>query len=74
MADRDSQSPLFTLTEAPPPRDAHVVSAHTRVLHDGSETFVGEHWRWNRGETTRTRAKRRPPPPDPSQLGLFFKD
>lgn len=29
--------------------DMHVVSAHTRNLADGSEVFVGEHFRWNRG-------------------------
>ncbi len=29
----------------------HVVSAHTRVRADGSEVFVGEHLRWNRGRS-----------------------
>ena len=50
----------------------HVVSAHSRVLADGSEVFVGEHLRWNRGR------KSQPSAPAPrrmevpaEQLGLF---
>ena len=27
----------------------HLVSAHARIRADGSEVFVGEHLRWNRG-------------------------
>ena len=33
--------------------EMHVVSAHTRLLHDGTEVFVAEHTRWNRGRTHR---------------------
>ena len=38
----------------------HVVSAHSRTLDDGSEVFVGEHVRWNRGRQHRPT----PPPPE----------
>lgn len=31
----------------------HIVAAHTRVLADGSEVFVGEHVRWDRGRKAR---------------------
>lgn len=54
----------------------HVVSAHTRLLADGNEVFVGEHVRWNRG----TRGPRpaegsaaRFEPPASGQLGLFHR-
>lgn len=36
----------------------HVVSAHTRLLADGTSVFVGEHLRWNAG--------RHPVPASPS--------
>lgn len=43
----------------------HVVSAHTRTLPDGSEVFVGEHVRWNRGRQPRPLPSvRRAPTPD----------
>ena len=32
--------------------DMHVVSAHTRMLSDGSAVFVGEHLRWNTSRPT----------------------
>jgi hypothetical protein len=53
----------------------HVVSAHTRMLGDGSEVFVGEHLRWNRGRTAPSSGSgaRRPSadPPDDGQISLF---
>ena len=49
----------------------HTVSAHTRVRADGSEVFVGEHLRWNRG-THAPHGRRAPaPPPDDAQVPLF---
>ncbi len=49
----------------------HVVSAHTRALSDGTEVFVGEHLRWNRGRsqghtTGRRRSSCTPPDAEPS--------
>lgn len=47
----------------------HVVKAHTRVQADGSEVFVGEHVRWNRGRTQqipKVRANREVPERHPS--------
>jgi hypothetical protein len=52
----------------------HVVSAHTRVQADGSEVFVGEHLRWNRGRTGERAGLPRSPAPeadDPAQPSLF---
>ncbi len=40
--------------------DMHTVAAHTRIQADGSEVFVGEHIRWNRGRTTRHPSAPRP--------------
>lgn len=52
--------------------DMHVVAAHTRVLQDGTETFVGEHLRWNRrGTEGPTKPRPRKQVRDPGQLGLF---
>ena len=53
--------------------EMHEVAAHTRVLSDGSEVFVGSHLRWNRGR----QPPRAPRPcgveaPLPGQLGLFL--
>lgn len=49
----------------------HVVAAHTRVLEDGSEVFVGEHLRWNRGRLPRKLTAPRPSAPAEGQPGLF---
>ncbi len=51
----------------------HTVAAHTRVLSDGTEVFVGEHLRWNPGRrTARTRPRRRGGgDPAPTQLPLW---
>jgi hypothetical protein len=50
----------------------HTVAAHTRVLHDGTEVFVAEHVRWNRGrQAYRPRRKKAPLPPTEDQLDLF---
>ena len=50
----------------------HVVQAHTRLLEDGSEVFVAEHVRWNRGKKNRARARRsRASAPAPGQASLF---
>jgi hypothetical protein len=57
----------------------HVVSAHTRTLADGSEVFVGEHLRWNRGAAAPRgdRGLRAGAPPDgeevPEQIRLFSR-
>ncbi len=52
--------------------DHHVVSAHTRVLADGTEVFVGEHLRWNRPRRPRGPRRPRPAPAtDPRQGDLF---
>ena len=55
--------------------DTHVVAAHTRVLANGDEVFVGEHVRWNRGRTRRALPPLQTAPPphedDEDQLGLF---
>jgi len=51
----------------------HTVAAHTRVLADGNEVFVGEHLRWNRGQQApRPRAPRAAAaPPDADHPSLF---
>lgn len=50
----------------------HTVAAHTRVLPDGSEVFVGEHLRWNRGrQAPRPRAPRVPTAPTEDHPSLF---
>lgn len=50
----------------------HTVAAHTRVLEDGTEVFVGEHVRWNRPRKPRApRASRRKSAPPPNQPSLF---
>ena len=58
-----------------PVPEMHVVAAHTRLLSDGSEVFVSEHLRWNRGKTgPRVRQVERATPSDEpleGQLGLF---
>ena len=41
--------------------DMHTVAAHTRTRADGTEVFVGEHLRWNRG-----RQPERPRAPKPT--------
>ena len=55
--------------------DMHTVSAHTRLMSDGSEVFVGEHLRWNGGRRAHRAARfvRRAflSPPSPDQPGLF---
>ncbi|MEQ1502914.1 MAG: hypothetical protein ABMB14_11825 [Myxococcota bacterium] len=48
----------------------HVVSAHTRLRSDGTEVFVGEHLRWNRGQAGRG-ARRDAPARDDAQVPLF---
>lgn len=72
MAELDLQPGLFGATSLP---GTHVVAAHSRMLADGTTTFVAEHLRWNRGRTQRTRLPRVPARPtpveDPDQLGLF---
>ncbi|MCA9570246.1 MAG: hypothetical protein KC656_20525 [Myxococcales bacterium] len=40
--------------------DHHVVSAHMRVLQDGTEVFVAEHLRWNRPSQPRRGLAPRP--------------
>lgn len=45
-----------------PGRLTHVVAAHHRVLADGTEVFVGEHLRWNRGR------RRLPAKPAPREV------
>lgn len=50
----------------------HTVAAHTRVLHDGSEVFVGEHLRWNRGRQAPRPRAARAPRPDPTGLPSLF--
>ena len=49
----------------------HVVAAHTRVLGDGTEVFVGEHLRWNRGRTTVSGGATATEEPAPEQIPLF---
>lgn len=51
----------------------HLVSAHTRLLADGSEVFVGEHLRWNRGRTGVRRGPRPVGAPDDAQIPLFAR-
>ena len=63
--------------DAPEPDDTHVVSAHSRILANGTEVHVGEHLRWNRGKQgprMRTRTRRAPSPVPQEQLGLFVVD
>lgn len=75
MTDDSDAALQVTLFDRPAPREAHLVAAHTRILHDGTSTFVAEHLRWNRGRTLRARfpaPKRVAPLPEPGQLGLFF--
>ena len=51
----------------------HVVQAHTRVLANGNEVFVGEHLRWNGGGGARSGSPRprRSSSDDPTQQELF---
>lgn len=53
--------------------DCHVVSAHFRVTEDGTEVFVGEHLRANRGRAARggPRIPALPEETPPEQLALF---
>ncbi|TNE86521.1 MAG: hypothetical protein EP330_22545 [Deltaproteobacteria bacterium] len=51
--------------------DFHVVAAHTRVLADGSTTFVAEHLRWNRGRQAPRARVPRTPTPDERHPSLF---
>ncbi len=51
--------------------DMHLVSAHTRQLEDGSEVFVGEHMRWNRGQQPARAPAPRSRPVIIGQPGLF---
>lgn len=51
--------------------DWHVVSAHTRVLPDGTETFVSEHLRWNRGRQASPTPSVRLPEAPPDHPSLF---
>ena len=50
----------------------HVVEAHTRILADGSEVFVGEHLRWNRGRHASTPRVARPRPAVPEDHPRLF--
>ena len=70
----DADTPQTTLFEWAAPRETHLVAAHTRILADGTSTFVAEHLRWNRGRSSAPRfaAPRIAPLVDPGQLGLFF--
>lgn len=73
MADRPDQLGLFSDLHAP--RGHHLVTAHTRVRADGTEVFVAEHVRWNRGRRPPgAPAPRRPPPTDARQLPLLLDD
>ena len=51
----------------------HVVSAHTRILSDGTEVHVAEHLRWNRGQQAVPRMPRPAPRPPAcaAQIQLF---
>lgn len=52
----------------------HTVSAHVRTLADGTEVFVGEHLRFDRGRQAPRPPEPpgpRPAPPPPDQPGLF---
>ena len=56
-----------------PPPEMHVVAAHTRLRADGTEVYVAEHLRWNRGKTGPRSAARRADIAVPrGQLGLFY--
>jgi len=49
----------------------HVVASHTRVLSDGTQVFVGEHLRWDRGRTGARMQRARAAPADDAQIPLF---
>ena len=49
----------------------HVVSAHTRILEDGSEVHVPEHVRWNRGRKAKNTGRRARKRSDTKQASLF---
>ncbi len=50
----------------------HVVSAHTRVLPDGTQVFVSEHLRWDRGRSAPApRDSRRKGPRNDDHPSLF---
>ncbi len=52
--------------------DAHLVAAHERMLADGTEVFVAEHLRWNRGRSEpRGRARSRTAAVSVKQESLF---
>lgn len=72
MSDLPPTEPQLGLFgERDKPLPMHVVSAHTRLLADGSEVFVGEHLRWNRGRQETHRVGRAAPVSTRGQLGLF---
>ncbi|MEZ4320503.1 MAG: hypothetical protein R3F61_23685 [Myxococcota bacterium] len=50
----------------------HVVAAHTRVRADGTEVFVAEHLRWNRGRQARPMPMFPKAPPRSDQQPLLF--
>lgn len=52
--------------------DMHTVAAHTRTLADGSEVFVGEHLRWNRGRQPERPSAPRPAPKVPEDHPSLF--
>ncbi|MCB9679755.1 MAG: hypothetical protein H6737_31910 [Alphaproteobacteria bacterium] len=51
----------------------HLVAAHSRILADGTEVYVAEYRRWNRGRQAYVPAgmPRSPRPRDADQPGLF---
>lgn len=49
----------------------HVVTAHSRVRADGSEEFVGEHLRTNRGRSAKPTGPRPPVEVADGQIALF---
>jgi hypothetical protein len=49
----------------------HVVDAHTRVLADGTQVYVSEHLRWNRGRQGPRSTTASDPEPSDDQLSLF---
>ena len=71
MGDNE-QLGMFGVTDQ---RDTQVVSAHTRILADGTEVEVAEHVRWNRppGSAPVGRRRRTVPSAPEGQLPLLLK-